>query len=223
LSADATATLPPTIPRVPGEFPGERIRLPPRARVEPLLKSMVPLPLRVWVEVPPPRVVVPGASFKVEPLVPEVPTSSFVTLFRADVPPKVTVEELPIDRRGVDMLVDVSVRNRLPEATLTEVVVASEPDTLSVPPPEMETVPPDSDGIVVVLPDPLIVKLAEPPTIEPIVPPVKLKELIALVEAKLNVSELLNDTLEAKLKSEYFNVPEPKSTAPEPRVSFETS
>jgi hypothetical protein len=161
-------------------------------------------------------------STRVAPLLPEVPTSSFVTLFRAEVPPNVTVDEPPMDRSGVVMVAEVSVRNRLPEATLTEVVVASE-DTRSVPPPEIETVPPDSDGIVVVLPDPLIVKLAEPPTIEPIVPPVKLKELIALVEAKLNVSELLNDTLEAKLKSEYFNVPEPKSTAPEPRVSFETS
>ena len=42
-----TVAVPALIVKVPGELPGERIRLPPRARVEPALKSMVPLPLRV--------------------------------------------------------------------------------------------------------------------------------------------------------------------------------
>jgi len=170
---------------------------------------MVPLPLTVWEEVPPPSVVVPWASFNVDPVLPEVPTSSFVTPFRADVPPSVTVEELPIDKSGVDRLAEAP-RVRLPAPMLTDEEVDNVPLTVSVPD-ETATVPPVRLFAVV---EPVTLKVAAvPPSRLPTFPPFKVfSTLVELpVETKSNFVVIVGEmyVLVPKLKLKYDNEPEP--------------
>jgi hypothetical protein len=135
---------------------------------------------------------VPEASFKVEPLVPEVPTSSFATLLRADVPPKVTVEELPIDKSGVDKLAELP-RVRLPAPMLKEDEVVNVPFTVRVPEETVTELPLKFVAVV----EPVTLKAATvPPSIEPTFPPVNVFATVVELPdvAKSNFVVTVGDT-----------------------------
>ena len=134
----------------------------------------------------------PEASFKVEPLVPEVPTSSFATLLRADVPPKVTVEELPIDKSGVDKLAELP-RVRLPAPMLKEDEVVNVPFTVRVPEETVTELPLKFVAVV----EPVTLKAATvPPSIEPTFPPVNVFATVVELPdvAKSNFVVTVGDT-----------------------------